>query len=89
MSPSRLVADVVLLCVLTQFHTDSIARNCGLSSRMTIFVYITIYICPDGDNIVECSLDTSARESVVTILTANPSNNIILEIANLQARLRE
>lgn len=47
MSPSRLVADVVLLCVLTQFHTDSIARNCGLSSRMTIFVYITIYICPD------------------------------------------
>jgi len=43
----------------------------------------------EGDNIVECSLDTSARESVVTILTANPSNNIILEIANLQARLRE
>ena len=43
----------------------------------------------EGDNIVECSLDTSANESIVTILTANPSNNIILAIANLQARLRE
>lgn len=85
--------------IFEKHHRDMLTVQSALKHYLPLFddgvfdvsnqVAIHGFSVVEGDNIVECSLDTSANESIVTILTANPSNNIILAIANLQARLRE